>query len=121
IHDPLLHGPLLYYIGAVFYFLFSDNDFTARLGAALAGTALTLSPFLMRHDIGRPAALVAAVYLLISPVALYVGRFIRHDIYSVLLEVLVIAAILRYAATRSPRWLYAGAAAFGLMFVNQET
>jgi predicted membrane-bound mannosyltransferase len=121
IHDPLLHGPLLYYIGAFFYFLFGDNDFTARVGAALAGSALTLTPFLLRRDIGRPAALAAAVYLLISPVALYVGRFIRHDIYSVLLEVLVVAAIVRYSATRAARWLYLGVGAFGLMLVNQET
>jgi hypothetical protein len=121
IHDPLLHGPLLYYIGALVYFLFGDNDVTARLGAALAGTALTLTPYLVRREIGRGAALVAAVYLLISPVALYVGRFIRHDIYSVLCEMLVFAAIVRYASTRRAGWLYVGAAAFALMLVNQET
>ncbi|GAB4428724.1 MAG: TIGR03663 family protein [Chloroflexi bacterium OHK40] len=121
IHDPLLHGPLLYYLGALFYFLFGDNDFTARLGPALAGTALTLSPYLLRRDLGRPAALIAAVYLLISPVALYVGRFFRHDIYSVLCEMLVFTAIVRYAATRRPAWLLTGVVAFGLMFVNQET
>ncbi|NJN18246.1 MAG: TIGR03663 family protein [Oscillochloris sp.] len=121
IHDPLLHGPLLYYIGAVIYFLFGDNDTTARLGAALAGTALTLTPYLLRRELGRPAALIAAVYLLISPVALYVGRFIRHDIYSVLCEILVIAAVVRYHSTRAPRWLAIGAAALGFMAVNQET
>jgi predicted membrane-bound mannosyltransferase len=121
IHDPLLHGPLLYYLGALGYFLFGDNDFTARLLPALAGTALTLSPFLVRRELGRPAALIAAVYLLISPVALYVGRFFRHDIYSVLCEVIVFAAIVRYAATRSRTWLFAGVTAFGLMLVNQET
>jgi predicted membrane-bound mannosyltransferase len=121
IHDPLLHGPLLYYLGAFFYFIFGDNDFTARLGPALAGTALTLTPYLVRREIGRPAALIAACYLLISPVALYVGRFFRHDIYSVLCEALVFAAIVRYAATRRTLWLLSGAAAFGLMLVNQET
>lgn len=121
IHDPLLHGPLLYYLGAAFYFLFGDNDFVARLGPALAGTALTLTPYLLRYELGRPAALIAAVYLLISPVALYVGRFFRHDIYSVLCEVLVVAAILRYGATRRPRWLFIGVTAFALMLVNQET
>lgn len=121
IHDPLLHGPLLYHLGALAYFLFGDNDFTARLSAALAGTALTLTPYLIRREIGRPAALIAAGYLLISPVTLYVGRFFRHDIYSVLCEALVFAAIVRYASTRSPRWLLIGAAAFGLMSVNQET
>ncbi len=121
IHDPLLHGPLLYYLGAASYFLFGDNDFVARLGPALAGTALTLTPYLVRRELGRAAALIAAVYLLISPVALYVGRFFRHDIYSVLCEVLVFAALVRYVATRRTRWLLVGAGAFGCMLVNQET
>lgn len=121
IHDPLLHGPLLYYLGAALYFLFGDTDFVARLGPALAGTALTLSPYLLRQTLGRPAALIAAVYLLISPVALYVGCFFRHDIYSVLCEVLVFAAIVRYGATRRPLWLFVSAGAFAFMLVNQET
>ncbi len=120
-HDPLLHGPLLYYLGSLGYFLFGDNDVTARLMPALAGTALTLTPYLVRRELGRAAALIAAVYLLISPVALYVGRFFRHDIYSVLLEMLVFAAIVRYVSTQQRRWLLTAAAAFGLMLVNQET
>ncbi|PDW04546.1 flippase activity-associated protein Agl23 [Candidatus Viridilinea mediisalina] len=121
IHDPLLHGPLLYYLGALGYFLFGDNDFTARLMPALAGTALTLLPYLLRRELGRPAALIAAVYLLISPVALYVGRFFRHDIYSVVCELLVFVAIVRYVSSRQLRWLLVGSTAFGLMFVNLET
>ena len=121
IHDPLLHGPLLYYLGALGYFLFGDSDFTARLMPALAGTALTLTPYLLRRELGRPAALIAAVYLLISPVALYVGRFFRHDIYSVLCELLVFVAVVRYVSTYRRFWLLVGSAAFGLMFVNQET
>ncbi len=121
IHDPLLHGPFLYYFGAAIFFLFGDSDFTARLGAALFGTILTLLPFLLRRDLGRSAALMASVYLLISPTFLYVGRFIRHDIYSVVFEMLIFVAIVRYAATRQAAWLYLGAAAFGLMLTNQET
>ncbi len=120
-HDPLLHGPLLYHIGALCFWLFGDNDVTARLGAALAGTALTLTPYLIRRELGRLAAFLAAVYLLISPVFLYYGRFIRHDIYSVLCEMLVFAAIVRYTSTRRPAWLYAGVLAYALMYVNQET
>ncbi len=120
-HDPLLHGPLLYHLGALFFFLFSDNDTTARLSAALASIALTLSPILLRPVIGRPAALIASLYLLISPVALYVGRFFRHDIYSMVCEMLVFVAIVRYAAEPRPRWLYLGATALALMLTNQET
>nr|MCU0491480.1 TIGR03663 family protein [Chloroflexaceae bacterium] len=121
IHDPLLHGPFLYYLGALNYFLFTDNDFTARLGVALFGTVLTVLPFLVRRELGRPAALMAAVYLLISPVVLYVGRFIRHDMYAIVFEMLVFVAVVRYASTRRPLWLYVGAAAFGLMVVTLET
>lgn len=121
IHDPLLHGPFLYYLSALIYFLFGDNDFTARLGAALFGTVLTLLPFLIRRELGRPAALLAALYLLISPAFLYVGRFIRHDIYSVVFEMLVFVGIVRYASTRKAIWLYLVATAFGLMIANQET
>lgn len=121
IHDPLLHGPFLYYIGSLFFFLFSDNDFTARLGAALFGVALTVMPYLVRRELGRTAALFAAAYLLISPIFLYVGRFVRHDIYSIVFEMLVFVAIVRYASTRRARWLITGAAAFGLMIANQET
>jgi hypothetical protein len=120
-HDPLLHGPFLYYFGAMMYFLFGDNDFTARLGYALFGTALTIMPYLVRREIGKPAALLASLYLLISPGFLYMGRFARHDIYSIVFEMLVFVGIVRYTSTRQARWLYAGVIGFALMFVNQET
>ncbi|NJN65771.1 MAG: TIGR03663 family protein [Chloroflexaceae bacterium] len=120
-HDPLMHGPFLYFFGALMYFLFGDTDMTARLGFALFGTVLTLLPFLVRREMGRPAALLASAYLLISPVFLYVGRMARHDIYSVTFEMLVFIAVVRYASTRRAGWLYLGAAAFGLMYTNQET
>ena len=43
-HDPLLHGPFLYHITALMYFLFGDNDFTARLSIALFGSVLVVMP-----------------------------------------------------------------------------
>ena len=32
IHDPMMHGPWQFHMGALMYFLFGDSDFTARLG-----------------------------------------------------------------------------------------
>ncbi len=52
IHDPLLHGPFLYHIGALLFFLFGDNNTTARLGPALFGSALVVLPFLIRRELG---------------------------------------------------------------------
>lgn len=121
IHDPLLHGPTLYYLVAAVYFLFGDNDYTARLAAALFNIALVLSPWLLRRELGRPAALLAGVFLLISPVTMYVGRFIRHDPFTTLFEVLVLISIVRYASTRRVIWLYLGIAALTLMATTMET
>ncbi|NJR71726.1 MAG: TIGR03663 family protein [Gammaproteobacteria bacterium] len=121
IHDPLLHGPFLYFWSALIYFLFGDSNYTARLGAAIFGSVLTVLPYLMRREMGRGTALVASIALLISPVILYVGRFTRHDIYAVVFELLVFISIVRYASTRKPGWLYLGVAALALMFTTLET
>lgn len=121
VHDPLLHGPFLYFWGALVYFLFGDSNYTARLGAAIFGSILTVLPYLLRRELGRSTALIAATALLISPVVLYVGRFIRHDIYAVTFELLVIISMVRYASTRQARWLYLGAAALALMLTTLET
>lgn len=121
IHDPLLHGPFLYHFNALIYFLFGDSDFTARLGVALFGSVLVLTPYVMRRELGRTAALLASVYFAISPAFLYVGRFIRHDMYAVVFEVVTFIAVVRYASTRRARWLYVGAAALGLMFTTMES
>nr|WP_275580531.1 flippase activity-associated protein Agl23 [Herpetosiphon giganteus] len=121
LHDPLTHGPFLYYWTALQYFLFGDNEFTARLAAATFGIALTLTPWLLRKNIGRGTALMMAGYLLISPVTLYVGRFIRHDIFAVTQEIICLIAIVRYISTRHVRWIYIFFASFALMFVTIET
>ncbi|HEU5016278.1 MAG TPA: flippase activity-associated protein Agl23 [Roseiflexaceae bacterium] len=120
-HDPLLHGPFLYYFNALIYFLFGDTNMTARLGVALFGSALVVLPYFIRRELGRGAALLAATYLLMSPAFLYVGRFIRHDMYAVTFEMLTLIGIVRYASTRQTRWLYLTAAALGLMFTTMES
>jgi uncharacterized protein (TIGR03663 family) len=121
VHDPLLHGPFLYFFGALIYFLFSVSDATARLGPALFGVALVMMPYLLRRELGRSAALLASLYLLISPAFMYIARFIRHDPYTILFELLALIGAVRYATTRRPLWLYVMALALALMFVTMET
>jgi uncharacterized protein (TIGR03663 family) len=121
VHDPLMHGPLLYFLSALSYYLFSDSETTARLAAALFGTALVGMPYLLRRELGRGAALLAAGYLLISPAFLYVGRFLRHDIFAVAFELLTFIGVVRYASTRQPAYLYLAAGSFALMVTTMET
>src|SRR5512139_232467 len=74
-HDPVTHGPLQFHLVALSYLLFGDNDFTARIPAALFSVATIAFMWFYRRLIGRMGALIAAVLLLISPYMLYYGRY----------------------------------------------
>jgi len=119
-HDPLMHGPFLFHITALMYFLFGDNDFTARLAPALMGALLVILPYGFRPWLGRLGALAAAFMLLISPGILYYSRYIRHDIFISVWTVLMVLAFFQFIRTRGTRWLYVGAIAVALMLSTKE-
>jgi len=119
-HDPLMHGPFLFHITALMYFLFGDNDFTARMGAALFGVALVILPYWFRPWLGRVGALAASFMILISPGLLYYSRYIRHDIFISVWTVLMFLAFFQYMRTRGNRWVFIGAAAVAFMLSTKE-
>ena len=91
-YNPLLHGPLRFYLTAGIFKVFGASDFTARLAPALMGTAMVAFPYFLRRQIGHIAAFTAAVLLAIGPSYLYFSRFAREDIYiaSITLAMLVV-------------------------------
>lgn len=119
-HNPMMHGPFLYHVTALSYFLFGDSDFTARLPVALLGTALVALPYLLRRYLGRGGALAAAVLLLISPSVTYYSRYIRMDIPSMLWALIVVWAIFRYLDEAREHHLYILAGALSLMYATKE-
>ena len=119
-HSPLMHGPFLFHATALSYFLFSDNDFTARLPVALMGVALVAFPYLLRRWLGRAGALVTSFFLLISPSIAYYSRYIRHDIPVILWSLIAVLAIFSYLRDGRERWLYLMAAGVSLMFATKE-
>jgi uncharacterized protein (TIGR03663 family) len=119
-HTPLMHGPFLFHVTALSYFLFGDNDFSARLPVALMGVALVAFPYLLRRWLGRAGALVVSFFLLISPSITYYSRYIRHDIPIILWALIVIWAMFSYLRDGRERWLYLTAAGVSLMFATKE-
>jgi len=95
-YDPVYHGPLRFYITALFYWLFGESPATSRLFSALAGTALIAVAWFMRHHIGRIASGVLAVLLCLSPSLLYYSRFGREDAQIVFLTGLMLAVTMAY-------------------------
>ena len=119
-HDPLMHGPFLFHINALMYFLFGDNDFTARISVALFGTILIILPYWFRPWLGRVGALAASVMLLMSPGILYYSRYIRNESYVNVWTVLMVLSLFQFMRTHSSRWLYIGAATISLMLSTKE-
>jgi uncharacterized protein (TIGR03663 family) len=95
-YNPLLHGPLRFYLTASMYALFGASDFTARLAPALMGTLMVPMPYLLRRQLGRVAAFTAAVLLAIGPSYLYFSRFAREDIYIAAITLALLVVVFRF-------------------------
>ncbi len=119
-HNPMMHGPILFHLAALAYFLLGVSDFAARFFPAVFGVFLVFSPLLFRRWLGAKGAAVTSLLLLISPAISYHSRYIRHDIFLMVFGVLVLWTILRYIEEGAPKWLYAFSAFFALMFTTME-
>jgi uncharacterized protein (TIGR03663 family) len=105
----MMHGPFLYHLGALMYFLFGVSDFTARLITVFLGVGLVLTPLLLRRYLGPVGALLTGLMLVISPTVMYYTRYIRHDIHVEFFIVLLAAAMFKYLDTRRGHWLVVAA------------
>ena len=119
-HDPTYHGPLLYHLNALIFFFLGASDATARLGAALAGTALVASVWLFRPYLGRAGAFGAATLVALSPALLFYSRQVWMDIHVALFSMFWIYGVFRYLAERTRRWIFLVAAAMLLAFAAKE-
>ena len=120
-HDPLMHGPLQFHLLALSYFMFGDNDFTARIAAALFSIATVAFMWAYRRYLGKAGALVAALLLLISPYILYYGRYARNEAFVAFYGVVTLWAILRYIESGKPVYMYYLTAVTVLHFASKET
>src|SRR3990172_9907442 len=121
-HDPLSHGPLQFHLIALSYFLFGDNDFTARAPAALFSVFRTLFIWwAFRRYVGRIGSMIAAFLFVISPYMLFYGRYARNESYVALFGLVMLWGVLRYLDRGENKYLYVTTAALALHFATKET
>lgn len=120
-HNPMMHGPFLFHASALIYFLFGDNDYTARVVPAIFGVFLVMSPLLLKQWLGRLGTLFTSILFLISPAMLYHSRYIRNDIYMAVWTMLMITALFRFLRSRRPGWIVLGGAVLMLSLATKET
>ncbi len=119
-HNPMMHGPLLFHLNALAYFIFGVNDATARIFPAIAGMGVLGMTLAFRRYIGRTGALLAGVLVAISPSLLFHSRYIRNDIYIALFTLIWIYGAFRYLEERRPRWLITVTLGMVLGFIAKE-
>ncbi len=120
-HTPLTHGPLLFHLTAFSFFLFGDNDLTARIPFVLFGVATIGFVWFFRRYLGRAGTLITAALVLISPFMLYYARYARNEAFIGLFGLVTIWAILRYLETGEAKYAYWLTAATVLHFTAKET
>jgi DNA-binding beta-propeller fold protein YncE len=124
-HTPLMHGPILFHMTALNYFLFGDNDFTARIYTAMLGVGMVMFPILFRRWLGRWGALLASIMFLISPLILYYNRYIREDTPSIFATLVMVYCTFMYLngplqQRRKAYWLYIFSAAMLWSLATKE-
>lgn len=102
-HDPMMHGPLLFHLGALAFLVAGDSDGVGRLPVALAGIALVAAAWRFRRELGPRGALAAGALLLVSPSIAYYSRYLRNDVYVALFSLLWLRALLDARAGESAR------------------
>ena len=70
----LAYSPLQWLLQAPLFALTRPNEVAARLPTVLAGAALVLVIYRVRHALGRERALSLAVLAMLSPTMLHLGR-----------------------------------------------
>jgi uncharacterized protein (TIGR03663 family) len=107
-------SPLLFTGNALLFALFGATDAAARCLPALFGSALVLTPALLRNHIGRGGALIASALFAFSPSLVLFSREANGAVIAMTCSLAAFAFAWRYLDARAPRDLYVAAAALAL-------
>jgi predicted membrane-bound mannosyltransferase len=121
VHNPMMHGPFLFFVTAFSYSIFGVSDFATRLPEALFGVFLVALPILLRGYLGRAGGLITSLLLVASPTMLYFSRFARNDIFMAVWSLALIAMMWRYFDSRKARYLIFSAIILGFAYSTKET
>ncbi len=119
-YTPVYHGPFQYHIGALFFFLFGDSDYTGRLPHAVFGIVLLCLAYGLSQFFGRRTALITVFLLAVSPVLVYFSRFTREDTYFAVSNFALVLFSLLYLKTRRPLYFHLSALGLILGYCTKE-
>ena len=87
-YDPQnYHGPLFFYILALFEKIFGRSIEVLRSSIVLFSWAVTFTPFLFRKWLGERATWIATFFLALSPAMIFYSRYTIHEMEFVLASI----------------------------------
>ncbi len=120
-HTPMMHGPLQFHLIALSYFLFGASDFTARIPVVLFSLASIYMVWYWRRYLGKTAALIAGLLMVVSPYMLFYGRYVRNESYVGFTGLIMLYAVLRHLESGGRKYLYLLTIALLIHFLAKET
>src|SRR3989338_3077505 len=83
-YDPSnYHGPFLYYIGLIPFYILGISDFSFRLMPILFGIMVVALLYPLRRRIGKMGLLTTGLLIAISPASSFFSRDTIHETYLV--------------------------------------
>ena len=127
-YDPHeYHGPTLNYLSLIPAWLGGVgshaglNEFILRVVPVFFGTLLVLLLLLVGDGLGRMTAVIAALFMGVSPAMSFYSRYFIHEILLVVFTAGVIISVYRYLKKPSASWALLAGGCLGLMHATKET
>ena len=117
----LVESPLLFGAMTLGFALAGPTDAVARALPMITGVLLVLIPLMFRHRLGRGPALIAAILIAVSPIAVAASRQVDSTGTALLALLLCVIALDRHIIDRTPLSLTVGGAALGIALVSDVT
>lgn len=112
------YSPLLLAANTLLFTLFGAGDAVARLWPALFGSALVLTPALLRRRLGRAGALGAGLYLALSPTVLVASRQLDGTVVAAAGSMALVGGLSLFSEGQQRHWLWLAAWGLALALVS---
>ncbi len=121
-YDPSnYHGPFLYYIGLIPFYILGISDFSFRLMPILFGIMVVALLYPLRRRIGKMGLLTTGLLIAVSPANSFFSRDTIHETYLVFFSLAVVVSFFLYSETRKSRYIYFAAASIASVVTIKET
>jgi len=119
-YHPDFHGPFLYHITALFFYLFGMSDITLRITQAIFGIATIAIVWLLKNYLKKETLIALSLLIALSPSLVYYSRFAVHDSYFVFFTMSSIVFLYLYSKTKDKKHLYLFSASLAFLFTVKE-